>query len=74
VDQEVSKSRGWPFSKAEWSPVAESQIKHLIEIAVVQKAVPRDADQMSAHEAIKSAGIESGSEQFQVSVKIFFSL
>src|SRR6266576_5126681 len=48
--------------------VKNRHLKHLVEVAVIDRSVPADADQIAAHNLIQSCAVEVAFEQFSVAV------
>ena len=48
--------------------VKNRHLKHLVEVAVVDRSVPADADQIAAHDLLQGCRIEVAFEQFSVTV------
>src|SRR5919198_2178946 len=48
--------------------IGHGQVEHLVEVAVIDRTFPTDADEISAHQLVESGVIEVVSEQFHVIV------
>src|SRR5919108_2972705 len=48
--------------------IGDGQVEHLVEVAVIDRTFPTDADEISAHQLVESGVIEVVSEQFHVIV------
>jgi hypothetical protein len=58
------------FANVSWRAAVNLQTEHLIEVAIVQSAVPADGKSVPAHNAGDSGGVERRSKDRHVVVKI----